>query len=423
MKQKLYLALKAANLVLATVWSFALVFVLIRVLGHDDYATAILLSALGSYVMASDLGFSSVVYQRVRQAFLDGHGERLRPMAVTAFGLYGAIVLLAVTVIATQAQRLGSEPLHLAFVLYFAGFVAALPWNIVRSVAAATDNYLRYETAELLRRVLSLGSVLAMLAGMSFTAYTVTVLAIWLAAYAYALPAVTASLQLRSLKRSDWQPRLMLRENQRQMGSASVFSLLEFAIYNFPYLALPWLLRLPAALIPFDVFFKVTRFGAQAYQVANEGTLPASTRAIHGANPHALTRVVATSLGLSAVPCLGGALLIGFFGEPVFGLLLKDATLVTETMRWCMVAMLVCMMFQATAGTLLLNTGHAPLLMRISAMVAGCMLAMSAAAWAADASLDTFMTAYVAIFALGAVTYFAVLVVMMSRFRRTATAW
>jgi hypothetical protein len=131
--------LKAMNLVVITAYSFEMVYILVRVLSIETYSIAVLISSAGIYIMASDLGYSGFVYYRTRQSFLtraEPHGSEAE-----SFALYMIIALAAAAAMATALFLFFPVPvsLRLAFSLYFLSIVLALPWGLIRKIAAAVD--------------------------------------------------------------------------------------------------------------------------------------------------------------------------------------------------------------------------------------------------------------------------------------------
>jgi O-antigen/teichoic acid export membrane protein len=422
-KQAAFLAMKGVNLGLATVMSFALVWVLIRKLPLAAYSTFVLIAAMGAYVMATDLGFSAVIYHRVRSAFLRGRPEEARALAVTAFGLYLAIAGLAeLLMIAWLAIGGAGHGLSAAFSVYFLALALALPWGVLRSVAGALDHFLLYEGVEAARRALLTAMIAAMAFGLPLLAYAAIALAAWPLAYAILLPRLARTIGAGGW-RGVWRPLEALRENGRMMGAASVFSLMEFGVYNFPYIALPYLFGYGPALVVFDIFFKVTRFGASAYLVPNESLLPLNTRAIHDGDGRRLLRNVIIALGLSALACAVGCIAVTAFGDALFRALLKNGALVAPRVRWCMAVVLAAMMFQAASGTLLVNSGKMGVLSRVSVGMALSMSAMTAAAAVLHWSFPGFMQAYASVYAVGAVIYFSLLVASVARLLGPQKRW
>lgn len=422
-RQFVYLALKALNLVLATALSFGLVFALIRKLPESAYTTFILVSALGAYILATDLGFSSVVFVKLRKAFLDDRIGEARAITVGAIVIYGVVVVLAQLVFCTTLLPRHIPPdWRLAFGLYFLVLLLPLPWNVIRAAAASADRFVLFESVEATRRLGMVLLILAMTRGLPFEAYAWIALGLWALAYAVVLMVLIPIIGLPRT-RADWNLRQALSESRGQLGGAGVFALCEVAVYNFPYLVIPTLFHSATALVAFDIFYKVTRFGASAYLVANEGLLPAQTRAIHHRAGPTFIRNVLICLGISALPCLCGVLAVSVFGDPVFKLLLGDAARVSMDVRGAMAAVLVAMLFRAASGTLLLNTGKSSLLARLALGEVAAMVALTLACVLVKASFAQFLWGYVVIFGAVSAGYFLMLATLSRRMFRPSAVW
>jgi O-antigen/teichoic acid export membrane protein len=422
-RQFAYLALKGVNLLLTTALNFGLVYVLIRKLSLTDYSAFVLMTAIGSYVLAADLGFSSVVYQRVRSAFLAGRARDGLSLAVTTFGLYLCLALgTAAIAFGMLTVKDGASGAGQTLGVYFLALLLALPWMIVRSTANAVDRFLIYEATEAARRMVLIILAAAMLRWLPFGGYAISGLVLWLGAYAVVLPPLSRALG-GAPSAKHWAPGEAFRDNAAQLKRAGVFSIMEFAIYNFPYLITPLLFGKGHALVAFDVFFKITRFAAVAYLVPSEALLPATTRAVHEADGRKLLKLLALVFGLSLAACLVAAIAVTVFGDALFGLLLGNRAVISPTVRICMAVILFAMMIQAPAGLLLLNTGRSAMLARIAPTVAAAMTVMCVAVAVTHASFDTFLVGYVSIFAIGAVVYFTLLVTHVRRLLRPGGQW
>lgn len=422
-RQLFYLALKALNLVLATALSFGLVFALIRKLPEEAYTVFILVSALGTYILATDLGFSSVVFARLRKAFLEDRIGEARPIVMGAVTLYALIVVLAQLgfCVLLLPGRIPPD-WRLSFGLYFLVLLLPLPWNVIRAVAAGSERFLLFETVEAVRRLGMVLLVLAMTKGLSFEAYSSIALTLWALAYGVLLVALMPVIGLPRT-REDWNVRKVLSESKAQLGGAGIFALCEVGVYNFPYFAIPLLFHSGPALVAFDIFYKITRFGASAYLVANEGLLPAQTRAIHqGAGP-AIVRNIVLCLCISALPCVAGGVAVTVFGDPLFKALLGEASRVPGDARAAMAVMLAAMLFRAASGTLLLNTGKSNLLARIALGEVAAMGLLTLACGLLKAPFSDFLWGYVAVFGVVSAGYFLLLANLSRRMFRPAAVW
>lgn len=355
--------------------------------------------------MAVDLGFSNVIYAKTRSAFLTKNPIGARSLSVTTFGLYGLITAISVIAFSSQIHRFGPKEYELAFSLFFIGSVLPLPWAVIRAVTAATERYILFESIELFRRMGSLALACSMLWGLTFIHYAALNIALWAAAFIVMCPSVVRSFGTTPLTRNDWDVKAVLENNRRQIGASSAYSLAGFALVNVPYLAFPLLFHHPLDVIPFDIFSKVTRFGWQAYLVANEGILPVTSRAVYQGDKAQLKKSLRTAVLLSAIPCMIGIIAVTFFGDRVFTLLLKDASLITHSLRWGMGLMLIVLMFQAPVEIVMLNTGNIVPLARIRAGMVGVLALLITTLLFVGYTFDVFMLSYILIYFIGTVYF------------------
>lgn len=404
-----YFALKATNLGVATAWSFALIFVLIRRMPLADYASVVVVTALGAYLMACDLGMSNAVYARARTQWLqsgrlEGHALRFGTAVLGAYCVLTVFAIGAFTALA-HALPIGAGMLPNALSVYFAALSLALPWSVVRALLAATDRFLAFEIVEFGRRIMSLALVLGLYFDLSFAAYSWCLLAAWAAALVILssrLSSVTSWRTLRSF--GAWKEAFSGQWGLvRQSGN---FSLLEFLVFNFPYLLLPTLFGAGHAIVAFDVFNKITRFGAQSNIVTFEALLPMSTQALHAGEHARWRRITTTALAISLVSACLGSVFVLPLGDATFGLLLGDATLVPFWLRICMVAMLLADAFRAGGALLMLNLGRVSRLLPLSFGGAAAFATLTVVAGVGGVGFTGFMAAYVVIFAVTSLLYF-----------------
>lgn len=400
----LYLGIKYVNVLLTTVWSFFLTFVLVRVLSLSDYAVVAVITGLGGYVLSANLGFSSVVYNRVRASFLSGNYQGSE-IALTSLLIYGAVALAATLIAAVWilGSKVGSPDIRLAVLIHFIGMTCGLPWTIVKASATGLNNHFRFELIEVARRGAALILVACIYFGLPFTNYAWIILATWVIAFLLAMPLISKAW-------SDQEQTVLtgLRHLGGQMklvGSTGLFSALESVIYNFPYLFVPHVWANPVAVVSFDTLYKIDRFGATAYLAAAEAVLPQQTAAVHGRDLKRLMKPTLTALIVGAAPAICGILAVTVFGDLVFGILLGKAELIAQPVRIAMAIMLAAMLFQTVAGTLLLNLGLASDLVKVTWPVIIGMTGLSVAAviWRFDFS--AFFLGYALIFLAGSVAY------------------
>ncbi len=402
-----FLGLKAGNLIAITVYSFALIFVLVRVVPAGAYPWIVLVSSIGNYVLATDLGYAGFVYASVRKSFIDGDLAPRASFISEAVNIYAWISVAAAIVAAVViglAPPMGGGSLNLGLGIFFFSIVLSLPWALLRRSAAAIDLFLEFEVIEFLRRVTFLGLAGAMLAGLSFVAFGLLCLAAW----ALAFFAAVTLLKRRDVHLRLHTPRALkthLKENLPNISKSGSFTILEFVLYNAPYLLVPALFGSPAFVVVFDVFYKVVRFGGVSYSVATETYLPYQTRAFYEGDQARVHGYTLRIIGLSLIPFSIASAFILIFGDAFFGRLLDYQHTVSAPVRYAMVAMLMGTLFQSAAGTFLVGVNQYALLSRLAAVVVAIMALVCGIVFWLHLPFEAFMGLYVAVYALYAAAF------------------
>ena len=404
-RRNAFLVSKTLNLVAITANSFVLVYVLVRILSFDLYPAAVLISSIGTYIMATDLGYSGFVYYRTRQSFLKDakpHGSEAE-----VFILYMAVALIAAALVSAGiAVFLPVSPLmRTALSLYFLSIVLALPWNLLRRITAAVDLYLSFEVYEAVRRLFFLGVAICMLAGLPFIAFTLICLCAWLISFVVAIRILSNKREMALINSS---PKAIIRhfkENSENIWQSGSLTITEFAIYNFPYVAIPFLFSDKTFIIAFDIFYKIIRFGGVSYAVPAESYLPTQTRAFYAHDRINVLHYYRIVMLLGLLP-LGMATLALFgVGDQLFTALLSRTGLVDLSMRISMAIMLSAMLLKESSGIFLFGTGNYKRLSPLAFITLGLMAFLVAATWLLQLSFHSFMYAYVAIYCLHATIY------------------
>ncbi len=411
---KVFFGLKTLNLVVITFYSFALVYVLIRILPQNLYPIAVLVSSFGVYIMATDLGYSGFVYYRTRQRYLQKGAADGSESEV--LNLYLGVALLSAIIAGVLILCIVDTSLLLraSLALYFLSIVLALPWGLLRKIAAAVDLYLPLELYEFIRRIVFLALAGAMLLGLPFWTFGLLCLLVW----ALAFIAVQRMLRRHGVAIGRSSLRAIARhlgDNFKNIGRSGALTVIEFLMYNFPYIAIPLMFGDRMLIVPFDIFYKIVRFGAVSYAVSAESFLPPQTHAYYRDDRAAVFRYYYISLLLGLLPlCAATAILLGF-GDRVFTTLLARSGVVDHAIRADMVVMLAAMLLQNSAGTFLVGTGNYSPLCRLAAITLSLMGASVIATWLWQISFDHFMALYVAAYCIHAVFYSIYLFRFLSR--------
>jgi hypothetical protein len=126
---------------------------------------------------------------------------------------------------------------------------------------------------------------------------------------------------------------------------------------------------------------------------------------------------------LAALPMIFGVVAVTVFGDQIFGLLYQNPDLVPPKVRICMAIMLFFLFLQAPAGTLMLFTGKSVQLARVAVAMGAIMASLAVIAFVSDMTFAHLLLYYVLLFACGALTYLAMMVRKLQRFRKLGGAW
>lgn len=399
-----FLGLKLVNLALVTLYSFGIIYVLVRTVPPGFYPWMVLLASIGGYVLATDMGFSAYVYAEVRRDFLgdalDGADELVSQAATLYLGLALAAIALAAMVIPfVSPPHLGA-----ALVCYFATIVLPLPWMLIRRVAAALDLYVAMEALECTRRAVFCLLAATMLFGVSLLGFALAGLAAWVVAAA----ASWWLLSRHGFRLRFGSPRQIARfwrANRRGVLKSGRFAGLEFFVYNFPYIAIPVMFHGPGDLVSFDLFNKVARFGGAAYSVPGEAFCPPQTRAFYAGDAEGVSHYQRLTWLVGAVPLVIGAGLLAAVGGPVFAKLLAGTHPVSPLVRVAMIAMLAALLLQSSSGGFLVAVGKYDALAQVATITATLMLVVMMLTVILAIPFPVFMLLYVGVYFFHAIAF------------------
>ena len=200
------------------------------------------------------------------------------------------------------------------------------------------------------------------------------------------------------------------------------FSLLEFAIYNFPYLFIPALYGRGAPLVTFDLFYKFFRAGVTANSIASTAFLPRQTQAWHGGDLRAVMRWTLLVLGASLVLVTPLALVLTLGGETLLPILLSGANIVGGLTLAAVVVGLYANALQNTAGSLLMHVGMIREGVGVTYVMVALMAALAIAFWLRPMTVERFILAYAITYALGAAAWAAMTWRIVGRRRQASEA-
>ncbi len=299
-------AVKLANVGLGMIWGFAVTFVFVRLLPFHEFRAFLLLVAFANFTISAELGFSSVIYSRLRRTYLSGEGDfRSDELGVLLMFMGGIVGLGALLIGAGLAS--GAIPTERP--VLFLAFYAANAFNLVallaRRALAALDHNLWWEALDFVRRIVTLALLLAALAGLPILASVLAQLALTLLTILLGLVTVQRALAMSPghwfALRSGWAH---VRANYLgDIGRTGLLTVSDIAAYNAPYFTIVAATQDPRPLLLFDFVFKMSRALSALVRALVETMLPDLTQhflvgADEAFRAH-LRRLTLLSLGLA----------------------------------------------------------------------------------------------------------------------------
>jgi hypothetical protein len=405
-----YFTLKMSNTAFQLAFGILTTYVFLRVLSPDVFAAYILISAIGAYANLADLGCSNLIYVNVRKAYLDGHhlGSALEE-ALGALVTYAAIILIVFSVVSALiiANVIENHGAPLNLILYLLFWLLLLPWNIVRTTANAADLYVPFETIELIRRLLVTGFLIAVFAGLQVREFLIAINVAWGGCFllvAFYSRRLFAEFDVDKGSIAAAVVRLY-RDRLGSVKAVAAFNVSAFTIYVFPYFIIPGMSFPSDALIVFDTFYKVGRFGATVYRVAADAFLPLQTRAVHEGRTRELMLSVGAVLAIQFVIFLTGAICLLGGSDWIFPALLNGKVEISQTIVLMMVAMLFLELIQLTLEVILINSGLFEPMAKLYVTILTALGAVALASHLFKLAFPTFLGAYVLVYGIGAIVH------------------
>jgi hypothetical protein len=402
---KLLALVKLANVALAMLWGFAVTFVFVRLLPLAEFKAFLLLVAFANFTISADFGFSGIIYARLRRFRLrEGAADPFNPaeiamllafmLLVVVLGGLAIALCLAIGFIPT-----GQPALFMAFYILSALNIVAL---LAKRALAALDHNLLWEGMDFVRRFLSIGLLLAALAGLPILLSVCFQIGLTVAALFAGLAVVHRAIGMQA---GDWLLRHsgggILRQYARDMGATMGLTLSDVAAYNAPYLGIALATHDPRPLLVFDFLFKMSRALSAAIRALVEAGLPRLTAAYH-AGRHEAARTSIGKLSLLALACaaaLGGLLLLA---GPEISRIMFDGKVVLGRDELLFMTALLAGLAMICVSTYVQNgLGHFGALLPASlTFLAGSVASVLLAAWLAPLSDAPFSLCFIAAYAL-----------------------
>jgi O-antigen/teichoic acid export membrane protein len=405
-----YLALKALSTGLQVVFGILTTYIFLRILSPDVFAAYILISAIGGYSNVADLGCSNLMYVNMRKAYLDGHhlGTALEE-ALAALLTYGAVVLIVLFVVGALviADIIKNHGAPLDLILYLLFWLLLLPWRIVGTTANAVDLFVPFEILELMRRLLVTGFMILLLGGLEVRHYVIAINIVWAACFLLAaFYARRLFAEFGANKGSIAAAFVRLyRGRLASVRAVAAWNVSTFTIFVFPYFIVPAMSFPKEALVIFDTFYKVCRFGATAYGLAGDAFLPMQTRAVHEGRLRNLMSSVGTVLALKSIIFLVGAICLLGGSDRIFPILLNGKVEISQAIVLMMVAMLFLQIIHLTLEQILINSGLFEPMAKLYVTMVTALGAVALVSYLGKLEFPTFLGAYVLVYGIGAILH------------------
>lgn len=340
--------IKLANVGLVLIWGFAVTFVFVRVLPLDEFQSFLLLVAFGNFTISAEFGLTSIIYARLRRHWLgsdagaDAGGFRLEEMGVLFLFLSLLIVGATAILIVTLAAGLMTTAMPLLFLLFFLSACLNLPALLAKRALAAMDGNVLWEALDCGRRVVTIGLLAAILAGMDPRLSVALQLAVSLAVIGYAIVHVHRRLHMRV---RHWMAFRVggghVRAHYlRDIGASAAFTISDIVAYNAPYFTIAAVSGDPRPMLIFDFFFKMARALSMLVRAVVEAALPRITRAYHAGETARLRQLLGRAVAASLLFGGGLAAVLLAAGERLFSILFDGQAAIDRADLWLIVAAL-----------------------------------------------------------------------------------
>jgi O-antigen/teichoic acid export membrane protein len=402
-----YLFLRASTAAGAFAMGFVQTFVFARVLSPERFSIFIIVGAIGYTLWITDLGLAKIVFVNLRRPHLaGGRDDRAARDATAVISFYIALAFAAAIVcfaiVAARSSSTAHDAADLAlFLLYI---VLNLAWFSLRTISIAVDLFVFYERLELTRRVVNISTMLAMLAGLPFTAFLVSSNILWCALFA------AASAKL--ISRGALSPHLrgvphelvsFFRQNRHSVARSSTGALSALFVATFPYYFVSAAYGLGAAPIILEITMRIFRGACVIFAAICDLAIPGQTRALAARDAERLVKTTLLAAGLCCVPAAIACGLLIFAGGPLFIFLLHAAATVPAGIVPILVALLLASILQIVSEALLQYSGFFRSLAFNGVAVVAGMLLITALSAVAKFDIVGFLTAYTIVYSVGAI--------------------
>lgn len=384
-------------------------FVFARVLDPHTFSLFILVGALGVSMWLFDLGFSRILFVRMRERFLAGQDLLDMGAQVNAVAMFYAALIavaslnvIAAAVLLAGVDEFGAVELGLFF--FFSAF--NLTWFVFRNASLAVDDYIYFETLESCRRAAHILLMLTVLAGLPFAAF------IGLINIGWAVLIALASTRL--IGRRALTPqfgglvarlRTFFRDNRDAALRTGIHASGEVYIHGILYIAVPLSFGLGAPTIVADTVLKIFLGTLSLCTAACDLLVPRQTAAYAARDRRTLIRATLLGVALCTLPALAiGGILVLDAGR-LFAMLLGNAATVPVSVTPILCVLLAAGVIKTAPAFLLAYTGYFKEVAWLSVANVALMTAAIAVGTVLRVDMIGLLAIYAGVFVVAALLY------------------
>ena len=193
--------------------------------------------------------------------------------------------------------------------------------------------------------------------------------------------------------------------NKRSIQRSGTSALGDLFTYTFPYYVVPTVFGLGAPVIILEATFRIFRGASVIYAAACDLAVPGQTRALAASDAPRLVRTTLVAAGLCCLPAAFACGLLVFAAQPLFAFLLRSAATVPTAVTPILIVLLLANLVWMVMQSLMQHTGFFREISRISASVAGGMVAATLVCIVLKFDIVGFLGAYAAVYTGGAIYY------------------
>lgn len=318
---------KLVNVALTLLWGFAVTFVFVRLLPGADFRAFLLLVAFNTFAVSAEFGLTTIIYARLRRFWLgaQGKGDDFRVEEL------GALFVAMLALVAGSTMAVGGAMaagwLHTGapavFLIFFLAAALNLHILLMKRALAAVECNLLWEAVDLIRRLVSLGALVAALGGLHLVAATVLQLCATIGAIALGMVVLAHRLNMRpgqwfALRAGGGH---MRRTYLQDIGRSVLLTLSEIGAYNAPYFVIAAMSRDVRLMLLFDFLYKMSRAVTTAIRATTEAMMPRVTASWFAGEGAAFGRHVRGTLLAAVAVSLCVVVPLMLLGQRIFELL------------------------------------------------------------------------------------------------------